>query len=182
VPRFVRSYDETFDGSLVLPRGLIDTVTRIIEQAGSKQQIDDERTVGEPQHFEFVAVLEFDQQAAHDALTGHNLAVLVAPPGAGTTVIACSLIAAHSTSTLVLVDRKALADQWRAQIQGLLGIKAGQFGGGRTKTRGTIDVAMLQTLARRGDIAALTSNYGLVVVDECHHVPAAALERARHRY
>jgi superfamily II DNA or RNA helicase len=59
-----------------------------------------------------------------------------------------------------------------------LGIKAGQLGGGRTKVRGVIDVAMLQTLARKDDIASLTSRHGLVVADECHHIPAAAFENA----
>ena len=37
---------------------------------------------------------------------------------------------------------------------------------------------MLQTLARKTDIEELTSGYGLVVVDECHHIPAAAFEHA----
>ncbi len=60
----------------------------------------------------------------------------------------------------------------------MLGVKAGQLGGGRSKTRGVVDVAMLQTLARREDVADVTAGYGLVVVDECHHVPAAAFEHA----
>ena len=47
--------------------------------------------------------------------------------------------------------------------------------------RGIIDVVTLQTLARRDDVAALTAGYGLVVADECHHVPAAAFEHAVNR-
>ena len=43
---------------------------------------------------------------------------------------------------------------------------------------GMIDIATLQTLARRDDLATLTAGYGLVIVDECHHVPAAAFEYA----
>lgn len=135
---FLRSYDETVDGGLIPPRSLADTVASLTEQAGSRLEVIDER-----------APATCGSSCSQPRLPDHSrtlwlpsarrdLGVLVAPRGASKTVIACSSIAERATSTLVLVGRETLADQWRTRISELLVVKAGQRGGGRTRGAGRL--------------------------------------------
>jgi superfamily II DNA or RNA helicase len=178
-PRFIRCYRETLD-QLLLPRGLRDKAAKIVTDAGSRLTVSDECVQGGSIHVELLATLAPEQTAAVDALGATDLGMLVAPPGSGKTVVGCALIARHEVATLVIVDRKPLVDQWRDRLVTHLNLASkqiGQLGGGRNKTTGVVDIAMLQSLARRDDIAELTAGYGMVIVDECHHVPAVSFER-----
>ena len=102
------------------------------------------------------------------------------PTGAGKTVMACALIARLAVPTLVLVHTRPLAEQRRQRLGDLLGLPKrliGQLGAGRTRRSGVVDLVTLQTLARREDTGDVFDGYGLVIVDECHHLPAVTFER-----
>lgn len=185
-PRFVTCYGEDLE-FLHLPRGLTEAVTGALATMGSTLDLVDERSRPDPIDVEFVGMLRPQQAAAIADLVGHDRGVLVAPPGAGKTVMACAAIAHHRTPTLVVVDRRELVDQWRSRLSDHLDLTStaiGQIGGGKDKPTGVVDIAMLQSLARRGD-RGVFDGYGLVVVDECHHLSAvsfaACVERARTR-
>lgn len=177
-PRFVRGYDVTLSGQLVLPRGLRHDLAGIVERAGSQLHVSDSRNAGSEIDVTFGGTLDDRQSSAVSAMLSHDDGVLEAPPGTGKTVMACAVIAERGVSTLILLDRKMLAEQWRSRLKEFLGVKAGQLGGGRSKLTGRVDIAMLPTLARRDDVASLTSGYGQVIVDECHHLGAAAYEHS----
>ncbi len=178
-PRLIRCYRETLD-QLLLPRGVRPQAEAIATEAGSRLEIIEAYDSTEAVEYEPLATLRPDQQTAVDALVAYELGVLVAPPGAGKTVVACALIALHRVPTLVIVDRQPLIEQWRDRLTTYLGLdkkRVGQIGPKR-KASGVVDLAMVQSLARRDDLAEVTACYGLVIVDECHHVPAVTFERA----
>jgi len=113
-------------------------------------------------------------------LTAHDTGIFVAPPGSGKTVVGAYLIAARARNALVLVHRKPLRDQWVAQLARFLGLDLGTIGtlgGGRARLNGGLDVAMIQSLVRGGEVDDRIAQYGHVLIDECHHVPAFAFER-----
>jgi superfamily II DNA or RNA helicase len=91
----------------------------------------------------------------------------------------CYAIAKRNVPTLILAHRKPILDQWRTQLGNLLGLSSGlvgQVGGGRNRQTGVIDLGMMQSLKRFDDLEAFFSKYGLIIVDECHHLPAFTFE------
>ena len=180
-PRFLRCYTETLE-HLYLPRGVLEEAQALVGEAGSHLEITDVRPQPGQLGVSFTGTpRDAAQKHAIDVMRRHDLGVLVAPPGAGKTVIGCALIAHHGTPTLVLVDRAPLLRQWQQRLHAFLGLtmdQIGQIGAGKARRTGVVDLAMLQTLARHEDPASMLDGYGLVVVDECHHVAADTFETA----
>jgi len=165
---------------LSLPRGCDQDAIELLGDWGAAATLRDERVAGRSEPFRFRGELLDVQLRAAKAVLPHDIGVVVAPPGTGKTVLAAHLIAERRVSTLVLVHRKPLLDQWVAQLSEFLGIpkkEIGIIGGGKRKPTGHLDVAMLQTLVRNGVVDDLVADYGHVVIDECHHVSAASFER-----
>ena len=165
---------------VALPRGCRTELERVVREHGSTLLIEDQRCDGKPLDVAFEGQLSTVQRKAARALLREEIGVLVAPPGVGKTVIGTYLIAARSRSTLVLVHRQPILDQWIAQLSMFLGLapKAiGQIGAGKHAPNGQIDVAMIQSLVRSGSVDDLVATYGHVIVDECHHIPAVSFER-----
>jgi superfamily II DNA or RNA helicase len=177
-PRVIACFEE-LGQHLALPRGCLDDLRTLVAELDIAIDLDDRRIEGEPLAIEFAGSLNASQQRAADAMLAHETGVLCAPPGWGKTVLATSLIASRGVSTLVLVHRKPLVEQWVERLSEFLGIPSkaiGRIGGGLRRATGEIDVAMVQTLAR-GEIEDFVRGYGHVVIDECHHVPAVSIER-----
>ncbi len=174
-PRVIACYEQTGD-HLLLPRGCFDPVVEELTAHGVKTDVADLRSDGTPISASFQGVLSEAQRAAVTALAQHDVGVLVAPPGAGKTVIATALIASRARSTLVLVHRRPLLEQWIVRLGEFLDIELDGIGTtiDRPGSSG-IDVVMIQSLPRR-DLSDL-QRYGHVVIDECHHVPAFTTER-----
>jgi superfamily II DNA or RNA helicase len=177
-PRFIFSGEMRPD-ELILPRGVLEKAIEILDKAGASTVIQDERIKGKRLKVEFTGVLTPTQEEAVGKIKKHDDGILVAPPGVGKTVMGCAVIARRKISTLILVHRQQLLDQWRSQISVFLGVnpkEIGVFGGTKKKRTGKIDLAMIQTLTKAEDILEIAADYGQVIIDECHHVPATSFE------
>ena len=188
IPRFIRCYEE--DASHIhLPRGSLEDLKYLAKGSGSELFLTDHRPVPEKLSLKFLGSLMPEQMNAIRAVLSDDMGVLIAPPGAGKTVMGCYAVAERNVPTLILAHRKPILDQWRAQLGDLLGLSSrviGQVGGGRNRQTGIIDLAMMQSLKRIDDLESFFSKYGFIIVDECHHLPAftfeACVKRAPVRY
>lgn len=178
IPRFLFA-GEWHTDRLVLPRGVLDPSLSWLETAGASVILQDAREAGTRVSWKFHGELQEDHERAVRAMLSEEQGVLCAPPGAGKTVMGCALIARARTSALVLVHRAVLVDQWRETAMQFLGWKRKELGlwrGRSPRLTRRFDIAMLPSLARTEDLAPVLAGYGIVIVDECHHVPATSFE------
>jgi superfamily II DNA or RNA helicase len=150
---------------------------------------------GRPIHVEFNGSLREEQIPATEELLKYDTGVLSATTAFGKTVIAAKLITERKTNTLILTHRRQLLSQWIAKLNEFLEIDEtlpvlekkkgrkrkqsliGQIGAGKSRSSGIIDVAIMQSLNSNSEVKEWVKNYGMVIVDECHHVPAFSFEQ-----
>jgi superfamily II DNA or RNA helicase len=180
---------ENYPQHVALPRGSLDAALALLRDNGIACDLRDERSSGEPIEVAFAGTLRLDQEAAVSGMLHHDTGVLCAPTAFGKTVTAAAMIARRGVNTLVLVHRTELLKQWQERLQAFLGVGkgvVGTIGGGKARPTGKIDIAVMQSLSRHGEVNPLVENYGQVIVDECHHVGAASfdaiLKRTKARY
>jgi len=176
--RFIFS-GEIRANEIVLPRGVLDDAIKILTVAGAKVVIRDERIARKKLKVEFSGTLSESQVNAVSLLKKNDIGILMAPPGAGKTVMACALMAERKVSTLILVHRQPLMEQWRERIETFLGFskkEIGNLSGAKKKMTGKLDLAMLQSLSKIEDLTEIAQSYSQIIIDECHHIPAASFE------
>ena len=170
---------ENYPQHIALPRGCLDATLSLLRDNGIACDLRDERFGGEPIVVSFVGTLRLDQEAAVSGMLHYDTGVLCAPTAFGKTVTAAAMIARRGLNTLVLVHRTELLKQWQERLQAFLGVGkgvVGTIGGGKAKPTGKIDIAVMQSVSRRGEVNPLVENYGHVIVDECHHVGAVSFD------
>ncbi|MBZ9781100.1 DEAD/DEAH box helicase [Pseudomonas sp. REP124] len=170
---------QNFPQHIALPRGCLDAVLELFEENGIVPLLQDERFEGASIDVGFLGTLRADQEVAVNAMLNHDVGILCAPTAFGKTVSAAAVIAKRSVNTLVLVHRTELLRQWQERLQAFLGVGddvVGTIGGGKAKPTKVIDIAVMQSLSRKGEISDTVKDYGQIIVDECHHVSAVSFE------
>ena len=171
---------EEFPKHIGLPRGCLPDVENLFNSLGIEFKLKDERFKGKPLRVGFKGKLRAQQKFSVKELRKHDIGVMSAATAFGKTVVAAKLIAVRKRNTLILVHRKQLMGQWREKLSVFLGIdpkEIGQISGSKKQITGKLDVAVIQSLCRKGVVDDIVADYGHVIVDECHHVAALSFEQ-----
>lgn len=170
--RYFKLVEET-EREIFIPRGFIGKLLRFCKESQIEFKFVDERKLSPSISYAFNASLRNHQLGVIEAVSKKDYGVIVAPPGSGKTVIGLKIIADKRQPALIIVHRKQLLEQWTERIEAFLGIPKrdiGIIGQGKSKIGKQITVATIQSLPKQ--IENLKNQFGIITVDECHHVPA----------
>lgn len=179
IPRIIGCAHD-YSHHIGLPRGCLDEVCQLFKDLKIKFTIEYELSEGEPIECKFSGKLRSEQQAAAQTILKFDMGVLSATTAFGKTVIAAWLITQRKVSTLVIVHRKQLQEQWIERLNIFLNLandSAGKIGKSSKKSTGICDVLLVQSLVRKDNIEEFLAKYGHIIVDECHHLPAVSFEK-----
>jgi len=155
---------------VALPRGCLGETVRLLQSNGVRTIIEDRREPGGRLDVRFLGTLKPEQQRALTAVTEHDFGVLAAGTAFGKTVVAAAAIAERGRNALVVVHRRELLTQWVERLRTFLSVDPSEIGticGGKRKPTGRIDVALIQSLVRKGEVSDTVGGYGHLIVDEC---------------
>ena len=194
IPRIISCFDIT-DDYLAMPRGCKEAIMKLLDSNGAKYTIVDETNHGKAVAVTFLGTEREEQLDAIESLLPFDNGVLHATTAFGKTVTAASLIARRKVNTLILVHSKALLTQWHERLSEFLDIdykepepvkkrgrrKAfspiGCLDSTTNTVHGVIDIALLQSCFEDGEVKSFVQDYGMVIVDECHHVSSITFEK-----
>jgi superfamily II DNA or RNA helicase len=180
IPRMINCSEDMLE-YIVLPRGCLYDLEKLLLRNSIELVIKDETTsLDMDLLIEFNGQLRTQQEEAVRNLLENPIGILSATTGFGKTVVAAALIAKRNVSTLVVVHRNQLIEQWKERLRTFFNNEdhiVGQIGGGKNKQTGIIDIATIQSLNYKGEVKDLVTQYGQVIVDECHHISAYSFEQ-----
>ncbi len=164
-------YYQSVSGGLRFPRGFANQAVLLCREfLGDTPVIHDKRLLLKEMDLVFHGTLRPYQEAAVAAAEKRSFGVLEAGTGSGKTVMALAIIAARRQPTLIVVHTKELLYQWQERVREFLGLEPGLIGDGHF-TMDPVSIAIVNTARKR--IKELAPQFGHLLVDECHRVPAA---------
>lgn len=178
-PRVICCADN-LDKYIALPRGCLENLKEHLVETGIAFDEIDERYAGKSISATFKGELRDNQAKAANQALSHDLGIVSASTAFGKTVLAAHIIGERKTNTLILVHTLPLIEQWKEKLEQFLDLppkSIGQIGGGKKKRTGYVDIATIQSLGRKGVISDVVSDYGQIIVDECHHISAFSFEQ-----